>query len=299
MTSGRARRAFVQRSVLVAAVLLGLVAAPAHATYPGKNGRLAFTRDGAIVSSTATGGGAKRLAPASSMDPSWSPNGRKIVYVKLTEGVGGFGRVFTMNADGSGKKRLGAESRYSNPQFSPDGKKIIVTEYDGNAMGTEHLLVMNADGSNRKVFAPKVKGGMGYGAWSPDGSTVAYVSGSGDLYRIRADGAPSTVKKLANGAADPDWSPNGKLLVFTRYNSKNNSTTVHRISATGSGLRKLADFGANSTTANAAWSPNGKLISYSRATPDYKFHLYTMKPDGSSKTLRVRNALAASWQPVK
>jgi Tol biopolymer transport system component len=289
----------------IAGLLVGLamvsllLVTPAKAAFPGANGRLVFVRGGAIVSTSASGGNAQRLAPAMAQDPSWSPNGRKIVYIKMAEGIGGFGELFVMNADGSRKRRIGRESRYEDPSFSPDGRRIIVTEYDGNPMGEQRLLVMSAvDGSGRATFAPRVSGTMRAGVWSPDGNRVAYVDGDGKLWTIGAAGRPGSVKRLGRftGAEDPDWAPNSRRLVISRYDSSNARTTIHRINADGSGLRKLADFGGDTIADDAVWSPNGRRILFMRYA-NGNFDIMRMRPDGSDKTRVARNGLAPSWQP--
>lgn len=58
-------------------------------------------------------------------------------------------------------------------------------------------------------------------AWSPDGTKIAYISlrdGKRDIFVVNADG--SEVMQLTHTAGfehDPDWSPDGKSLLFS-YN---------------------------------------------------------------------------------
>ena len=294
MSLTAAARARTAAILLVLALLSGLLTFPAQAALPGGNGKLAFVREGAIVSTSASGGNVKRLAAAVAVDPSWSANGRKIVYIKFAEGIGGFGPLMVMNADGSGKKQIAPESRYNNPSFSPDGRKVIVTEYDGNAMGEERLLVMSAtDGSGRGKFAPNVNGTMRLGAWSPDGTRVAYIDSAGALVRIAASGRPASRKQLVrDNSWYPDWSPDGSRLVFGRSSDGSSGTAVYRINADGSGLRKLAAAGEE-----PVWSPNGRRILYMQPGND-GYNLMSMKPDGSDKTLVTRNGTSPSWQPL-
>jgi len=65
-------------------------------------------------------------------DPVWSPDGRKLVFVKRPERTGACGpagrcndEVYVINADGTGLRRLTRNSvDDSNPVWSPDGGKI-------------------------------------------------------------------------------------------------------------------------------------------------------------------------------
>ena len=84
--------------------------------------------------------GAGQLQPSS-----WSPDGRKILFV--SERDGNF-EVYVMNPDGSGRRNLTRHPGHdSAPSWSPDGRKIVfTTKRDGNF----EVYVMNADGSEQR-----------------------------------------------------------------------------------------------------------------------------------------------------
>lgn len=90
-----------------AIALLGfgaVTAAPAHATFPGANGKIAFSRNGEIFVMNPDGTEVTRLTSfgdlscPNAFSPAWSPNGEKIAYVHF--GCSGFS-LHVMNADGS------------------------------------------------------------------------------------------------------------------------------------------------------------------------------------------------------
>jgi hypothetical protein len=73
--------------------LVGLcLAAPALATFPGENGRIAFesnaTGNWEIYSVNPDGTGQTQLTtnPAEERDPAWSPDGRKIAFASKRDG---------------------------------------------------------------------------------------------------------------------------------------------------------------------------------------------------------------------
>ncbi len=83
-------------------------------------------------------------------NPRWSPKGDKIVY---TADAGGRLQVFSINADGTGKKQLTTgKGNDGQPVWSRDGSSILWrSDQDGTHWA---ISVMNADGTNpRKIIA--------------------------------------------------------------------------------------------------------------------------------------------------
>lgn len=88
--------------------------------------------------------------------PSWSPNGRKLVAVR------GQGTLVSMNPNGSGLRVLtsvqAASTFISSAVYSPNGNKIAYLQCTGDCgdpslMGQGSIWVMNANGSGkRRVF---------------------------------------------------------------------------------------------------------------------------------------------------
>ena len=96
-------------------------------------------------------GGAPGTGPG---EPSWSPNGHKLVYFQTPGRHPHFrAELWTMNADGSGKKRL-YRSRccigyWGRPTWSPDGRMIVFSA--DSAGGT---FVINTDGTGLRRISP-------------------------------------------------------------------------------------------------------------------------------------------------
>ena len=276
---------------------------PADAAFPGDNGRLVFQRDRGLVSVKATGSGVRQLAGPDAFFPSWSPNGRKIVFVRqVKDSVEG--RVVVMNADGSNERRLTPLGRWSFPRFSPNGRKVVVGQYHtGNGVG--RLVVMNArTGKNRHDLAPRVKGTMSHPQWLGNGR-IAYLY-SEHMWTIAADGRLGSAKQLWPAPNRlVDWSPDGKKVVFARTNYQEGTTitesvTIHVMSASGRNVRKVADYGDRYWAETPVWSPDGKRIAFTvvnRGLSGQLPELVVMDADGSNKKTIAQNATLPSWQP--
>lgn len=115
-------------------------------------------------------------------------------------------------------------------------------------------------------------------AFAPGGSRAAFPGANGDIVFARHTGpilvptkdpppggiftvAPNgkDVTRVTNGDDDdPAFSPNGKWIVFTRFQSK---PGLYRIKADGSHLKRLTKGRSDD---NAAYSPDGKQIVFAR-----------------------------------
>ena len=117
--------------------LLVLVA-PAHAAFPGQNGKIAFATFGGIYAINPDGSGLSLLVPGGRW-PAWSADGRRLVYFAVRP-VASHG-LYVANADGSGQVQIKAaafsatatssrEDVFEEPAWSPDGATIAYEAMD-------------------------------------------------------------------------------------------------------------------------------------------------------------------------
>ncbi|MEA3501658.1 MAG: Ig-like domain-containing protein, partial [Actinomycetota bacterium] len=249
--------------LLLVSVLVTVAEPPASATVPGSNGKIAYTRSGAIWTMNADGSNQTRLTPqfvlATYHEPAWSPDGTKIAYrISPTQPPGATDNIGVINADGTGATNLTSTAGIDEfePTWSPDGSTIAYRR--DNAIWT-----MDADGSNQATLTtPPLLTSHHEPAWSPDGTKIAYwfYSNSSSEYGIEvvnADGT-GTIRLTDTSAGyenQPAWSPDGTKIVYTR------GSGIWRMSADGRFPIALTA-PVMSNDAEPAWSPDGAMIAY-------------------------------------
>jgi dipeptidyl aminopeptidase/acylaminoacyl peptidase len=155
------------------------------------------------------------------ISPSWSPDGKRILYTKFKVEGGGppaETELVVIDADGQNARSLG---KGLMAVWSPDGGKIAYVDIDENSPGQEpRLRIRDADGKNDKELA---KGFCIRPVWSPDGKRIAYVGGErgGEskphIHLCNADGSDARqLTTSTEGDLAAQWSANGKRLYLTR-----------------------------------------------------------------------------------
>lgn len=136
------------------------------------------------------GENADKISRVSGWDPTWSPDGK---YVLFASDMDGAIQLFSMRTNGKDLHRVSnLPAIRGHSDWSPDGQFIVT--YSGEAWKRE-VYIMNADGTNARVLSPA--GGNSQGpSFSPDGQWVAftaYYDHFGDehgceIYIVRIDG---------------------------------------------------------------------------------------------------------------
>jgi Tol biopolymer transport system component len=191
--------------------------------------------------------------------------------------------IWVMGTDGTNQRRLAKGCCYT---WSSDGKRIAFLD--------DRLRVINVDGTGSKVLADV---GNGY-SLSPDWRRVAFPSDD-HIWVADIDGSRRvrlTSPPPQSWDMNPQWSPNGKLIVFERHLAENGreGLDIFVVKADGTGERRLTyDLG----NMGPAWAPSSTRIAYSGYTD--QFQLYVVNVDGSGRRqLTHTEALAPSWSPT-
>ncbi len=156
--------------------------------------------------------------------PFWSADGKRILFCSDRTRLKGKKDdnidIFEMNADGSNVHQITETPEVETyASWSPNGEKIVCRKIIEN--GDWEIVIMNRDGSNPENLSNH-EGIDGWPIWSPDGKSIAYASEDGEHTRIFTINIDSTNKTRISDDSplddrQPWWHPNGKLLLFSRY----------------------------------------------------------------------------------
>lgn len=106
---------------------------PRSASVSPDGSKIVFETLGKLWAKPASGGAAKRLtADADAMEayPSWSPDGKRIVFVRWTDA--GLGEIRSVAATGGSSAVISkAPGHYVGPRYAPDGKNIVFEKREG------------------------------------------------------------------------------------------------------------------------------------------------------------------------
>jgi Tol biopolymer transport system component len=170
-------------------------------------------------------------------DPVWSPDGRWIAVESGGHGPG-IGIVPASGGDWPAWRELWGpgdlESGADSPTWTPDSRQLAFAAHLLRPLRVENdIYSIGIDGNGLRLLVPDA----GHPAYSPDGSRLAYVSGSGGIWVSNADGTNPRRVTTEGLDAHPAWSPRGRLIAFER--SVDGHTSIYAVKPDGSGERVL------------------------------------------------------------
>lgn len=161
-------------------------------------------------------------------NPSFSPNGKLIVYDKSPSGVNKTDSEIWIKNRESGENILLGKG--AQPSFSPDGKSIAYIKYTGY---DANIFTMTIDGENQVQVTDAKKGFAQTPKWSPDGKYIIFASKkdgkNSDIFTIRTDGELLT-QLTTNESTDaqPYWSSDGYIYFTSDRGGKKGNFQIWR-----------------------------------------------------------------------
>jgi Tol biopolymer transport system component len=293
----------------VATGAVSAVAAPSgtkQAPFPLPSGDIGYLRRDKAQPGISYASGGRGPAGADVRTPSWSPDGKRVVYARFTAGrsaepaplwsknpafelstttflpavdtahgriatsspVAGKFNLYVMETGKPGHSILERPDLIIAPQWSADGKRIVV------GVG-QFSSFLDFTVGNKKPVDP-----------ANGGAQVAIVNDDGSGFQVLTSGA--------NNNAFPSFAPDGKRIVYRTAGPE------------GQGLRimTLADRSVTKLTEAwdnfALWSPRGDRIAFVRRNDAGDFQIFTIHPDGSGLTQLSHthgNDAHLAWSP--
>ncbi|WP_409916694.1 Tol-Pal system beta propeller repeat protein TolB [Hyphomonas sp.] len=197
--------------------------------------------------------------PGMTFAPRFTTDGQGILF---SQAQGGSTDIYMMNLRTRESRRLtNSPSIDTSPSMSPDGRSIV---FNSDRGGTPQLYVMNTDGSPRACpsggqdVACRITFGRGrYSTpvWSPRGDLIAFTKQEGGRFYIGVIGADGRGERLLTESyldEGPDWSPNGRVIIFFREARAGASPQLWTIDLSGRNERRLM---TPTDASDPAWSP--------------------------------------------
>ena len=171
-------------------------------------------------------------------------------------GIVGWSRLFPPESNGAAVFRwLSFSGRDSSPAVSPDGRTIA---FASDREGKPRIWLKQVSG---EAEAPLTAGPDDLPRFSPDGSQVLFTrrdESGRSVYRAAVLGGEA--RRLLEGAAEGDWSPDGKRVAFVRLQAEGGQTVtvVGVAAADGSEAREVAKVPGGMRAPR--WSPDGTRV---------------------------------------
>jgi Tol biopolymer transport system component len=164
--------------------------------------------------------------PQTITHPSWSPDGKTLMFAVELANRGGSVEIRSKAADGSGTEKtlITETNNYHLPGWSPDGKYLTYIWGEGEKITSLWALPVAPDTKPFTIVQPpSPQSNIQQYRISPDGRWVAYVSDESGQVEVYVTSFPEGKGKWQvsnNIAAEPAWSGNGKELFFKNLNDE-------------------------------------------------------------------------------
>jgi Tol biopolymer transport system component/DNA-binding SARP family transcriptional activator len=174
--------------------------------------------------------------------PAWSPDGREIAYYGFRDGRR---RLFVSPVAGGAPVAVAPDSSNQRfPDWAPDGRQVVFHS-DRTGRFELYIVARETDGGWGKPRQLTSDGGQ-EARWSPDGTAIVYVRGTGLWLIDPTGGAPRLLIDTGDQAAPhqpllAQWGPDGHS-VFYKVLDAEGRASIWTIAAGGGTPRLLVRF---------------------------------------------------------
>jgi Tol biopolymer transport system component/DNA-binding winged helix-turn-helix (wHTH) protein len=244
-------------------------------------------------------------------NPTWSPDNRQIAFVRYSNDQQD---IYVVSSLGGTEHRLvttpvAFPSRIDRDHgggltWSPDGQVLAFPEGSVDRSYSWIALLSLADFTTRPLTSPPVGKSDSEPAFSPDGSTVAFVQVNGagegqDLFVVPAKGGEPRQLTFENSIIDGlTWAKDGRDIVFSSPLGGLSGSGLWRISASGGVPRLLQGVG---TPASEPSIPRwGDRLVYRQSVYSHNIWRLNLKDEKTAQGPPVRvtsTSRGFNWRP--
>jgi TolB protein len=231
--------------------------------------------------------------------PEWSPDGRRIAFVRTPVGHWG-GEVNVMWVEGGGRRSLAGDA--VDLTWGPNGARLAFESVESDS--SEVWTVGLGNGALTRLTDNDVDDS--HPAWSPDGTELAISRETwyrGPERIVAFDLATGRTRRISRGGGPgghwwPDWSPDGMRIALVDE-GRGKLLVTEADGANTRAVRLPAGIGAPVTP---SWSPDGSTIAFATSSfgdPE-SGEIYTVRPDGTGLRRLTRNGVwdtSPDWSP--
>ena len=233
-----------------------------------------------------------------SVSPAWNPTGTMLVYGTC----GANSHIVIVDLPTGRARPLVGPTRnttYATPVFTPDGNSVVYMRAGENGSDLFRVSVNGGDTPRR------ITTGQGTDNTSPtpspDGRRFVFMSGRlghPELYISDADGANADVltdyeQSDKNFRADPDWSPDGRMIAYSERTK--DRFQIRTVLTNGSTPKYLTSEGENE---QPAWAPDSRhLVFTSTRSGVRQLWILDIESNRIRQLTKSAGARLAAWSP--
>ncbi len=257
-----------------------LTTGPSAAAWSADSKALVYAMAGSLWRQAVGSATAEQLTagPGYDYQPDWSSDGRWIVFARYDHDAV---ELWSFDVrDGQLRQMTSGGAVNVEPRFSPDGKRlafvstsykghfhIFVASFAGGSLSTVQQLTPEHSSPLPRYYYSKVDHEISP-VWSRDGSEILFISnrghihGTGGFWRMKAEPGAEAREihyEETNWKARPDFSPDGKRMVYASYLGQQ-WHQLWLMPAEGGDAFPIS-YGDYDNT-NPRWSPDGTKIAF-------------------------------------
>ena len=264
-------------------------------------------KPGTLYRISALGGSPQRLMERLDSPIAFSPDGKKLAFVRSEFPSKEESALITANSDGTGEQTLSTRKMperfaplyFVGPSWSPDGKSVATAVAGFDAGLNYKVIAVNVADGKETVMTKQDWGHIGRVEWLPDGKGLVMVARerSGSSRQIWYLSIPDgTARQITNDFVDY------RSLSITADATKLVTAQLDRFAAAW--VAPLSDMDqfrqivppASEGVLGMSWTPGGKLVYFYDSIGNTD--IWIMDGDGSGKKQLTSNAGTNYWPQV-